>query len=138
MRCSQCFLAVRCCRGRERGRANLCLSVKSRADPSERMQPACGAETPQRRGTRVSKVREDLDCCPEPQLGSCHQQRAPGLIILSESFVTFNSEGKDLFPFFSLNLHGFLFRRKKGRERGNLHLAMRETVCLVLEMSCVI
>lgn len=75
---------------------------------------------------------------PEPHLGSCHQQRAPGLIILSESFVTFNSEEKDLFPFFSLNLHGFFFLEEKGRERGNLHLAMRETVHLVLEISCVI
>lgn len=105
------------------------------------MQPACGAETPQRWGARVSQVREDLNMacsCPEPHLGSCHQQRAPGLIILGESFVTFNNEERDLFPFYSLNLHGFLFWRKKEGERSNLHLVMRETVHLVLEIPFVI
>lgn len=76
-----------------------------------------------------------LSRAPSWQLPSAE---SPGLIILSEPFATFNSEGKDLFPFFSLNLCGLLFRRKKGRERGDLHLAMRETVRLVLEISCVI
>lgn len=67
-----------------------------------------------------------MECsCPEPHLGSCHQQRPPGLIILGESFVTFNNEERDLFPFYSLNLHGFLFWRKKEGEGSNLHLVMR-------------
>lgn len=55
--------------GRAEG-ANLSLAVKAKVDPSESMQPACGAETPQRWGARVSQFREDLnmECsCPEPQ-----------------------------------------------------------------------